>query len=58
MKKLVFVKINMYKLFEEYVNVRSTSSAASSCQLVPLIEQDFNLEEIQGLENMDLVVVS
>ena len=44
----------MYKLFDEYVKVSSTSlSTSTSSQLVPLVEQNFNLEEIQGMEELD-----
>ena len=37
------------------MNVRSTSLGTSISQLVPPVKQDFNLEEIQKLEDMDSV---
>lgn len=53
-EKVGVVKSKMYKLFDEYVKVSSTSlSTSTSSQLVPLVEQNFNLEEIQGMEELD-----
>lgn len=46
-ENIYHIRGKMYNLFKEYVRVRSNSSNASMSQLVPPIEQDFNIEENQ-----------
>ena len=49
-EKINSIKENMYKLFDEYVSVKSSSSTTSSSQQ-PTVEEDFNVEENQEMDD-------
>jgi len=49
-EKINHIKGKMYKLFEEYVSVRSNSSNASSSQPTCSIEEHLNMEEDQEID--------
>ncbi|KAL5137721.1 Zinc finger BED domain-containing protein DAYSLEEPER [Glycine soja] len=49
-EKINNIKEKMYKLFDEYVSVKSSSSTASSSQQ-PTVEEDFSIEENQEMDD-------
>ena len=49
-EKINNIKEKMYKLFDEYVIVKSSSSTASSSQQ-PTVEEDFSIEENQEMDD-------
>ncbi|KAG4924589.1 hypothetical protein JHK87_050129 [Glycine soja] len=49
-EKINNIKEKMYKLFDEYVIVKSSSSTASSSQQ-PTAEEDFSIEENQEMDD-------
>ena len=49
-EKIHNIKEKMYKLFDEYVSVKSSSSTASSSQQ-PTVEEDFSIEENQEMDD-------
>ncbi|KAG4962800.1 hypothetical protein JHK82_039486 [Glycine max] len=49
-EKINNIKEKMYKLFDEYVSVKSSSSTASSSQQ-PTVQEDFSIEENQEMDD-------
>lgn len=49
-EKINNIKEKMYKLFDEYVSVKSSSSTSSSSQQ-PTVEEDFSIEENQEMDD-------
>ena len=49
-EKLIHIKGKMYKLFEEYVSVKSISSNASSSQFTCSTEEHLNMEEDKEID--------